>query len=244
MNAYCGRMDTRPRWRAWLLLVVSGALTACGAREEPASPMKTILVTGFGPFLEVRENPSFEALRPLEGAVIGQSRIVTAQLDVTYAGAPEQLEAAIRRTRPDLVLCLGVAGDASIRLESTARNQDTAASPDVAGEVRQGRAIRPGQPDSLPTRLPLARLRAALVADGFEVSASDDAGGYLCNHVFYELLTRRPTGLAGFIHVPPMAPPWDLARLTRALRRIVEVLDLELRAPTAPAAPPPTAAGR
>ena len=232
-------MDTRPRGRTWLLLIVSGALAACGARQEPESPMKTILVTGFGPFLGVTENPSFEALRPLEGAVIGQSRIVTAQLDVTYAGAPEQLEAAIRRTRPDLVLCLGVAGDAAIRLESTARNQDTAASADTAGEVRQGRTIRADAPASLPTRLPLAKLRAALRADGFEVLDSEDAGGYLCNHVFYELLTRRPTGIAGFIHVPPMAPPWDLPRLTRALRRILAVLDAELLRPA-----PPSGAGR
>jgi len=227
-------MHTGGRRRACLLLVVSGALAACGARAEPASPMKTILVTGFGPFLAVTENPSFEALRPLEGAVIGQSRIVTAQLDVTYAGAPEQLEAAIQRARPDLVLCLGVAGDAAIRLESTARNRDTAASPDTAGEVRQGRSIRPAAADTLPTRLPLAKLRSALVADGFEVIDSDDAGGYLCNHVFYELLTRRPAGIAGFIHVPPMAPPWDLPRLTRALRRILEVLDAELLRPALP----------
>jgi len=224
-------MSTRPHRSAWLLLVLSGVLAACGAGEEPTRPMKTILVTGFGPFLGVRENPSSEALKPLKGAVIGHSRIVTARLDVTYAGAAAQLQAALERTRPDLVLCLGVAGDPAIRLESTARNLDTAAAADNAGEVRQGQVIVPGGPDTLPTRLPLERLRAALRTDGFEVIDSDDAGGYLCNHLFYELLTRRPTGIAGFVHVPPMSASWDLPRLTNALRTILEELDRSAEAP-------------
>jgi pyroglutamyl-peptidase len=103
----------------------------------------------------------------------------------------------------------------------------------MAGEVRQGRVVRAGGPATLPSRLPLDRLAAALAADGYEVLTSDDAGGYLCNHLFYELMTQRPEGVAGFVHVPPLAPPWDLERLTRALRRMLEVLtEPEAAAPT------------
>lgn len=197
----------------------------CGAPPpEPPASMPTILVTGFGPFLEVKENPSWQAIEDLEGATVAGCRIAVARLDVTYGSAAEQLQAAIDRARPALVLSLGVAPTPAIRLESTARNRDTAAAPDVAGEVREGRTIREGGAETLPTRLPLDRLRAALTADGLEVADSDDAGGYLCNHLFYELLTRRPVGSAGFVHVPPLAPPWDLARLRRAVRRMLEVL--------------------
>ena len=192
--------------------------------------MPTILVTGFGPFLDVEENPSWEAIKDLEGAVIGRHRIAVAPLEVTYTSAAEQLEAAIQRTRPRHVLSLGVAPDPAIRLESTARNRDTSESPDVKGEVRAGRPVRAGGPETLPTRLPLARIRAALLAEGYEVMDSDDAGGYLCNHLFYELLTRRPKGIAGFVHVPPLAPPWDRARLQRAIRSILAVLASEPRA--------------
>jgi pyroglutamyl-peptidase len=192
--------------------------------------MRTLLVTGFGPFLNVAVNPSWEAIKDLDGQVVGGLRVRVARLDVTYADAPRQLEAAIRAAKPDQVLCLGVAGDPAIRLEKTARNADTAAAPDAAGVVRAGRTIREGGAATMPTRLPLDLVRTTLAADGFEVIDSEDAGGYLCNHVFYELLAQRPDGVAGFVHVPPTSERWPLERLKRAVRRVIEVLG------TAPAA--------
>src|SRR5262245_24642616 len=98
--------------------------------------MPTILVTGFGPFLDVKVNPSWEAIRGLGGAVIGGCTIAVAELEVTYTSAAEQLQAALDRVKPAAVLSLGVAPTPSMRLESLARNQDTAPSPDVKGEVR------------------------------------------------------------------------------------------------------------
>ena len=215
------------------LLVLLVLLTACGEQAAPVvkasdqrdvGARRTILVTGFGQFLDVTENPSWEAIRELDGARIGAARIAVVRLDVSYARAADQLQQALDRVRPDVVLSLGVAPDSALRLETTARNLDTADSPDATGEVRAGKTIRAGGPATLATRLPLEALRAALTADGFEVRSSDDAGGYLCNHLFYELLTRRPRGAAGFVHVPEMAPPRDLARLRRAVRRMLEVL--------------------
>jgi len=204
--------------------------TRLGPGEPPRSAVapRTLLVTGFGPFLHVTENPSSEAIRDLDGQTVGSLVVRTARLDVTYADAPRQLQEAIDRVRPDVVLCLGVAPGGALRLESTARNRDTQGAPDAAGVVRRSHAIRDAGPATIPTRLPLDRLRAALEAEGFEVMDSDDAGGYLCNHVFYELMTRRPDGVAGFVHVPTLAPPWDLPRLQRAIRRIIETLGEDL----------------
>ena len=206
------------------------AVVACGdgASRAPtqasASPTRTLLVTGFGPFLQVTENPSWEAIRELEGQTVGTLLVRTARLDVQYEDAPRQLQDAIDRVKPDLVLCLGVAPGTEFRLESTARNRDVVAAPDAAGVVRSGVAIREGGPLTLPSRLPLARLREALGAKGFEVRDSDDAGGYLCNHIFYEALLRRPDGIVGFVHVPTLSPPWDLPRLRRAVRHLIEAL--------------------
>ncbi len=220
--------------RLLLALCLALPLVGCGdvapvgstgaSSRETASPSRTILVTGFGPFLHVTENPSWEAIRDLDGQTVGPLVVRTARLDVTYGDAPIQLQAAIDRVKPDLVLCLGVAPGAALRLESTARNRDTANAPDAAGVTRHDVAIRDTGPATIRTRLPLARLRAALETGGFEFIDSDDAGGYLCNHVFYELLSRRTDGIAGFVHVPTLTPPWDLARLKRAVRRLVEAL--------------------
>lgn len=212
-------------------LLLAGALAAACAGPRLVGPppggppVRTLLITGFGPFLDVTENPSWEAIRDLEGAQIGSTRIAVARLDVTYAGAARQLDEALARTRPQHVLALGVCRDAGLRLEHVARNLDTSPAPDAAGERRPGERIAPDGPDTLPTRLPLDLLRRALTEAGFEVLDSDDAGGYLCNHLFYELLTRRTEGLAGFVHVPPLQGAWDLPRLRRAVRVVVEVLD-------------------
>ena len=58
-------------------------------------------------------------------------------------------------------------------------------------------------------------------------STSDDAGGYLCNHVFYRVLDQvDPAKVAGFIHVPPLEGAWYEARLVAAIRLVLEVLAL------------------
>jgi len=208
---------------AALALLATGAVWWALPRDR--SPGRTLLLTGFGPFPGVERNPSWEVARVLDGAQIGDLRVVAACLDVTYADAPAQLDAAIRRHHPDLVLSLGVAPTPAIRLERQARNRDVSFQPDNAGVVHADAAIRKDGPETIPSRLPIDRLRAALEADGYEVVTSDDAGGYLCNHVFYRLLDALdPSRTAGFVHVPPLAPPWDAPRLEAAVRRIVRVL--------------------
>jgi pyroglutamyl-peptidase len=198
----------------------------------PPAPVRTILVTGFGPFGSYETNPAWESIRMLHGAVIGRSRIRIERIDVVYDLAGPQLADAIQRTGADLVLSLGVAPGTEIRVETTARNRDTAPVPDNAGVLRQDEPIRPDGPDTVPTRLPVDALVAALRQAGYPVRTSDDAGGYLCNHLFYELLTRVPADrVAGFVHVPALEGPWDLERLRAAVRLLLETIDANAPVP-------------
>jgi pyroglutamyl-peptidase len=124
------------------------------------------------------------------------------------------------------VLSLGVAPGTDLRIETTARNRDTSTAPDNTGVVRSDHAIREAGPATYATRLPVEALRAALLADGYPVRTSADAGGYLCNRLFYELMDRAPDlRMAGFVHVPALGDAWDLPRLSAAVRRILEALD-------------------
>jgi pyroglutamyl-peptidase len=76
--------------------------------------------------------------------------------------------------------------------------------------------IMPG-PRHLLCTAPLPRIAAALIAAGFPATISDNAGGYLCNELFYHLITRNATTWCGqtlvlFVHIPPSgtpAPPGD-----------------------------------
>jgi pyroglutamyl-peptidase len=72
----------------------------------------------------------------------------------------------------------------------------------------------------------------ALRAQGIPAGPSRDAGGFLCNHVFYVLMRAfagRPGVRGGFVHLPLLpeqaleraAPTMPLATLVRAARIIL-----------------------
>ena len=80
------------------------------------------LVTGFEPFGGEAMNASLEAVRRLP-ARVGALEIETATLPTSFARAHAALEAAIMRTNPDIVLCVGQAGDrAALCIERVAIN--------------------------------------------------------------------------------------------------------------------------
>ena len=91
-----------------------------------------ILVTGFEPFGGEDINPSWEAverLRAPEG-----TELVKLRLPVVFREAGELLAAAMKRERPDLVLCIGqAAGRAAITPERLGVNLMGASIPDNAG---------------------------------------------------------------------------------------------------------------
>ncbi len=208
------------------IAVVGGLYFASRARDAAGGepPSEVLLVTGFGPFGTFDTNPSWEAVRVLDGMTFGRCVVRTAKLDVVYANAADQLREAIRQAKPDRVLCLGVAAGDHLRLEVTARNRDTSTFPDNAGEVRANVPIRPDGPALLPSRLRVKTLLERLTQEGYEVRLSEDAGGYLCNHVFYRLVDDLPDDrVAGFVHVPSLGKAWDLERLRAAVRLVVEI---------------------
>ena len=127
---------------------------------------------------------------------------------------------------PVATLALGLASRAShVRLERLARNRSSATDPDARGVRGEGRAVHPGGPEVLACPLPLEALGEVLARAGFSWSVSEDAGGYVCNDLYYRLLHAHHLGRtlregapgAGktgphasapptvFVHVPPDA---------------------------------------
>jgi pyroglutamyl-peptidase len=166
-----------------------------------------ILVTGFEPFGGAARNPSGDAARDLDQRDVttagGRSgRIAARVLPVRWDVAAQGLAAAIADVAPHIVLCLGMAAD-TFRVEQLA---DDARVPlaDEAGVVPSARpATR-----RIPTRLPVAAVERAIraVVGPAWVSSSTDAGGFVCNEVFYALVSGYPTLLrAGFVHTPTHA---------------------------------------
>jgi pyroglutamyl-peptidase len=182
----------------------------------------TTLVTGFEPFGGARVNPSELLARAL--AEPADPSLVTAVLPVSYRRAALELERLLERHRPELVLLFGLHPSTKhVTLETLAVNRDDASVPDSDGEQRAGVPIVDGAPAGYPSTLPLDAMVAAAARAGVPVAFSNDAGGYVCNHVFFTAqhlaATRYPNCRSGFVHVPmtPGASP-AFARLVALVR--------------------------
>lgn len=193
--------------------------------------MKKILFTGFAPFGGETINPSFEAVRRLPER-IGDTRILREEIPVEYRGSEETLRELVLRLRPDLaVLCGQAGGRDAVTPEYCALNLDHAGAPDNAGEIRRYRRIREDGPEALVTPLPFSRIIDAVTAAGVPCRPSFSAGTYVCNHLYYTLLSMGVPGI--FVHVPYLPeqvggregiPSLPLEEMTRALNAVAALL--------------------
>ncbi len=165
-----------------------------------------VLVTGFEPFGGEALNASIEAVRRLPQR-IGVMEIVTAELPTSYSRSIPALEAAIARSSPDLVLCVGQAGDrAALCVERVAINLQDARIPDNDGARPADAPVVAGGPAAYLSTLPVRAVVAALHAAELPAQLSMSAGTFVCNHVFYGLMrlaaARKLPFRGGFLHVP------------------------------------------
>src|SRR5438067_13844907 len=164
------------------------------------------LVTGFEPFAGDAVNPAGEAVLGLPSR-LGELAIHTRMLPTVFGRAIAKLEDALVTVRPDIVLCVGLAGGrAELCLERVAINVDDARIPDNDGQQPIDRPIVAGGPAAYFTGLPVKAAVAAMRAAGLPAIVSNTAGTFVCNHVFYGLMhltaTRQLPLRGGFLHVP------------------------------------------
>jgi pyroglutamyl-peptidase len=167
------------------------------------------LVTGFGPFRGVEENPS--------AWLAENSGRHYAVIPVGYAAARAFVQ-GFDHAEFDRWVMLGVSGHASrMRLELYARNR-VGDGDDVEGTVLGPGPIDPNAPRVLGSTL---WTEADLTgSESFELSA--DAGEYLCNYLYFLALARSLT--VGFVHVPPFAT-MTAERQEEALDELLERLE-------------------
>jgi pyroglutamyl-peptidase len=197
---------------------------------------KTVLLTGFEPFNKATINPSWEAVRALQGWSGEGFRVEVLELPCVFGRANEVLREAVDKLRPDVVIATGQAGGrAELSVERIAINVDDALFLDNAAQQPIDAAIVADGPAAYFTTLPIKAIVRELRANGLAAGVSQTAGTFVCNHVFYGLmhhLAGRPVR-AGFIHVPFLpeqaaaypggAPDMALEDIIAGLRVAVEV---------------------
>ncbi len=186
-----------------------------------------LLLTGFTPFGGHTTNSSEAVVNALSPGATG---LASAVLRTEYQFAGDEIARLIREGRPSAIVCLGMnERSGQVRIETLARNWDGCPRPDNAGELRQGQAILEGAPGTYPSTLPIGRLETLLAGEGIEVARSEDAGGFICNHVFFRACHENAATRGvpcGFIHLPPLAGLPDSPDTARPLATLVRAIGL------------------
>jgi pyrrolidone-carboxylate peptidase len=147
---------------------------------------KRILLYGFGPYRQFRDNITAKIIKSLPPAK-GVVRVV---FRVRFDRA--QFVQALERHRPDIVLGLGQSSRRTLEVETRAANRRR------ADKHSRARPIRKGGTRWLPTTLALKLGRG--------IKQSKNAGDYVCNYSMYIMLDHigRDTCAAafGFVHIP------------------------------------------
>ena len=197
-----------------------------------------ILVTGFGPFPGVTQNPSQVVCQRLDGRSFGDLLVMGRVLDVSFQRSAQQLQALLQLGWPCFMLHFGLARSArQIRIETSATNCKAAEIPDIDGEHFEGAAVREGQPidSSLETSLATEKLVDSLNRCDLPTRISRDAGAYVCNSLYYHSLSLAQEASivipSLFVHIPAVgtqpdpqsqgARPWSEEQLLDAAEHIV-----------------------
>lgn len=169
--------------------------------------MRTILLTGFEPFGGETTNPSWDAVRQLDGWQPDDETVVRSrQLPCVFNQSLSVLNAELTALEPVLVLAIGQAGGRTcFSLEKVAINYNDARITDNQGQQPLATATANDGPAAYFSTLPLKHLVQQLRHHQIPAEISFSAGTFVCNHVFYGLmhaLVATPKVRAGFIHIP------------------------------------------
>lgn len=168
---------------------------------------KKVLLTGFDPFGGETVNPSWEAVKRLNGEEAEGVSIAAEQIPTVFHHSAAVLKKAIEKHKPDVVICAGQAGGrAHITPERIAINIDDARIPDNEDREPIDEPIAADGPLAYWSALPIKLIVKELRKNGIPASVSNSAGTFVCNHLFYQLMHRIDRTSAnirgGFIHIP------------------------------------------
>lgn len=203
--------------------------------------MKTLLLTGFEPFLSFTINPTMRIVEELHGQEIGNYKIHSEVLPVDFEVAGKKLIEHIDKIQPDAIISLGLAGGRyKITPERIAININDGA-PDNNGNVRVDESIQTEGSEAYMSTLPIRAMVNRLLSEGLPAEVSNTAGTYLCNHVMYQGLyyakQHNKKTPSGFIHIPAShelaiqhgkIPSWSHEDLKKSIITCIEVLSENL----------------
>src|SRR6266508_4849189 len=145
-----------------------------------------VLIYGFGPYRQFRDNISAKIVHQLPKSDELEKIVFPVRFN------RKQFVQALKRNRPDAVLGLGQSSRQRIEVESSATNR------------KRVRASH--RPKRISTNGPTHRRTTLEIKTGQQAGKSTNAGDYVCNYSMYVMLdhiAREHLGIPfGFVHIP------------------------------------------
>ncbi len=188
--------------------------------------MIRVLVTGFGPWENMKYNPSGVVARALDGLVLSganhgaalEGHVEALSLDVAWdagrssidqsevRGAAATLVREVTIRKPHVLLCLGVLADMPFGYDVEAAATDDRAGKDVRGLPPPSARAHATWPKVLMLPFPAKQIIQALTKESLPASWRPGVGQFLCNQIAFEagrLARVKGSSLlrAGFIHI-------------------------------------------
>ena len=186
---------------------------------------ETLLLTGFGAFQGVDDNPSARVALALHGLLLPGWRVHSAVLPVAWQRAHAHVAEHVRACAPRWLVHMGVAAEAkTLRLEAQGANRLQFRIPDVDGLQPLDGPVLVDAPEWLTTRVAIDALVESLQQQGTQVERSDDAGRYVCNATYFSSLHAFGCDRVLFVHVPPVSELQPLARLMGDVTALLRLL--------------------
>jgi pyroglutamyl-peptidase len=188
------------------LIVALFGITSVAFSTDPAPRPGRIVISGFEPFGGRKFNASFKVARRV--AELNADRNITLLEIPVVWGAPEKTLAKEKAEPWSLWVAFGE-GTRCFSIETVADNQRDDYADNEQKKPLQPR-ILPDAPEQLITPFPVEALAHALRNCGLPVRVSKEAGNYLCEEMFFNLLQARSQAkdqvpIVLFIHTPIMS---------------------------------------
>ncbi len=181
-----------------------------------------ILVTGFKPFLGAAANPSELLSLELSKNI---PRVDSLILPVEFGRAFDVLSLHLHNRSYDYVLMLGLAtGRKKIGFEKIGLNWIHTEHPDESDVLPRDGLIRPDLPLALMSPVNIEKFYAILSTENHPVEVSFSAGTFVCNDLYFRVLSTIPKLNAVFIHVP-CVQEIELPQQQKILQRFIELLN-------------------
>lgn len=147
-----------------------------------------VLLTAFKPFNKSLNNYSEEVIKHI-------NNVEKKVLDVVYDQCYEILKSSFDLDTYDLIIALGEARSRSvITLETQAKNIASCSLKDNSGVLKQNEKIILDGKEIIKTEVDITKFENI-------IEYSNDAGKFVCNNIYYHLLTSHPDKSL-FIHIP------------------------------------------